>query len=248
MSNYKLYIELPSDGLEKEMEVNENSTVESVKLQLEKLFNIPYSKQVLIFKGEILNNEILINKYGIKNNSKLFLEKDEAKDNQIIVGKKKLPTNRELNKYTKNPKKDEIDNFKEEQIQNFQMIGFSPKYTEEMLLNPLMYEIYKNMCSDPYSYYNFINTTVFKKTMEYLGLNFQNYNQIKLLFETQEFQTFKEKIFALFENSKEDAKIKYKKELEILSNMGFKDEENNITLLRKNGGSIERVLNILFEQ
>ena len=84
--NIILRIEFTEDDSINQILINKKSTIQNLKLAIKNKLNINCDEQVLINKGEILQNDKLIKDYNITNNNRIILIIEE-KENEIIKKK-----------------------------------------------------------------------------------------------------------------------------------------------------------------
>ena len=100
--NIILRIEFTEDDSINQILINKKSTIQNLKLAIKNKLNINCDEQVLINKGEILQNDKLIKDYNITNNNRIILVKEEKDPNTDVQTSDKLLNNDDLNKNTKN--------------------------------------------------------------------------------------------------------------------------------------------------
>jgi hypothetical protein len=81
--NIILRIEFTEDDSINQILINKKSTIQNLKLAIKNKLNINCDEQVLINKGEILQNDKLIKDYNITNNNRIILVKEEKEPNLI---------------------------------------------------------------------------------------------------------------------------------------------------------------------
>jgi hypothetical protein len=78
--NILLRIEFAEDDSINKISIDKNSTIENLKYEIQKKLNINYDEQVLINKGEFLQNNKLLKDYNITNNNRIILLIEEKRN------------------------------------------------------------------------------------------------------------------------------------------------------------------------
>ena len=263
--NIKLYISF--DDTIQEIFINQDSTIEELKLIIEATINIPLKDQILLYKKSILKNEDSLEQYNISNNKVIELKIKKYSNKTSMNNENKL-----INQQTKNDNKiykKQNDNKKSEN--SFLEIGSdivktisnalnSPNEVNNLLQSPI-YESFVNKDSDiKNTVDNFYNSKNFNKIKTIVdvssgilslisGRNYQdckgnnNNNDSSDEEKTNKKNTYYKNNNYKYEENNNNYKQKYKKQLKTLNEMGFNDDIINISLLKKFNGDIEKCIN-----
>ena len=164
MDEIEVNIKLAQNNKEYTLPIRKLDTIYKLKEYCQVLSHIPQDQQNLLYKGEILLNEKLINDYNIEDNHYILLEKKsdqksvkvpliqnsnkEIKQNNIYIPSNKQP---DITSFFNNIDLNQLENF-------YQSLGFG-KYSEitgvkletvkKMLNDPSTKDMISNMAKDP---------------------------------------------------------------------------------------------------
>ena len=99
-----LNIKLSHDDSINQIKTNKSSTIEDLKYNIQKKLNFKIENQILIFKGDILENKKEINYYNIKENNVIILVIEENENEDILIDKNNIAKNTNNNSINQNKK------------------------------------------------------------------------------------------------------------------------------------------------
>ena len=186
--NIILRIEFTEDDSINQILINKKSTIQNLKLAIKNKININCDEQVLINKGEILQNDKLIKDYDIINNNRIILVKEEKEPNLID----------DINDDDYDESENQIIRINQDEDNpnvlldmNFYLkkkYGLNPNLLTSFMTSQIGKTMINNMFSDPEAFFNFVQNPIIKKVFEKEPLLKFCEHDFKNLIENQEIQ------------------------------------------------------------
>ena len=186
--NIILRIEFTEDDSINQILINKKSTIQNLKLAIKNKLNINCDEQVLINKGEILQNDKLIKDYDIINNNRIILVKEEKEPNLID----------DINDDDYDESENQIIRINQDEDNpnvlldmNFYLkkkYGLNPNLLTSFMTSQIGKTMINNMFSDPEAFFNFVQNPIIKKVFEKEPLLKFCEHDFKNLIENQEIQ------------------------------------------------------------
>ena len=186
--NIILRIEFTEDDSINQILINKKSTIQNLKLAIKNKLNINCDEQVLINKGEILQNDKLIKDYNIINNNRIILVKEEKEPNLID----------DINDDDYDESENQIIRINQDEDNpnvlldmNFYLkkkYGLNPNLLTSFMTSQIGKTMINNMFSDPEAFFNFVQNPIIKKVFEKEPLLKFCEHDFKNLIENQEIQ------------------------------------------------------------
>ena len=186
--NIILRIEFTEDDSINQILINKKSTIQNLKLAIKNKLNINCDEQVLINKGEILQNDKLIKDYNIINNNRIILVKEEKEPNLID----------DINDDDYDESENQIIRINQDEDNpnvlldmNFYLkkkYGLNPNLLTSFMTSQIGKTMINNMFSDPEAFFNFAHNPIIKKVFEKEPLLKFCKHDFKNLIENQEIQ------------------------------------------------------------
>ena len=216
-----LRIEFAEDDSINKISINKNSTIENLKYEIQKKLNINYDEQVLINKGEFLQNNKLLKDYNITNNNRIILLIDEKENLMNHITSNKNTANYKIseqpNEMIEIEKKESNNNI----INDSENVEKSKKQNIVEKLKEVMIDIFDKI-------------NIFKDKDDDKKKN--TYNN----FNNKNIKKFKYQQILIPDGAYNDQLIK-------LADMGFNDYEMNVQLIDEYNGNVEKCVEQLLK-
>ena len=216
-----LRIEFAEDDSINKISIDKNSTIENLKYEIQKKLNINYDEQVLINKGEFLQNNKLLKDYNITNNNRIILLIDEKENlmNHITSNKNTANYNisEQPNEMIEIEKKESNNNI----INDSENVEKSKKQNIVEKLKEVMIDIFDKI-------------NIFKDKDDDKKKNTDNN------FNNKNIKKFKYQQILIPDGAYNDQLIK-------LADMGFNDYEMNVQLIDEYNGNVEKCIEQLLK-